>query len=184
MVCRSLLAEKFAPEGAVLGFGDGEVERLAEVVSVAGARRNQLINHAPVREAAYLAIVDEEVRFELAAADGRAVHLLVGVVAVHGEKLHAPLAAKLNRLIEQMPLAYRPENQAVSVALEHLQRGRGEGNLLADGGVFVFDNRAVEINCDGHLVFGAIGCDASCFAKQKMICFGPRGLLMGIPRGL
>ena len=165
----------------MLGFGGGEVERLAEVVGVALAVLDQLVDYAPVREAAHLAIVDEEVRFELAAADVRAVHLLVGVVAVHGEKLHAALTAKLDRLVQELSFAHRPKNQAVSVALEHLQRGRGEGNLLADRGVFVFDNRAVEINCDGHLVFGAIGCDASCFAKQKMICFGPRGLLMDIP---
>lgn len=135
----------------MLGFGGGEVERLAEVVGVALAVLDQLVDYAPVREAAHLTIVDKEVRLELAAADGRAVHLLVGVVAVHGEKLHASLTAKLDRFVQQFSLAHRPKNQAVSVALEHLQRRGGKGNLLADRGVFVLDNRTVEINCYGHL---------------------------------
>lgn len=135
----------------MLGLGGGEVERLAEIVGVALAVLDQLVDYAPVREAAHLAIVDEEVRLELAAADGRAVHLLVGVVAVHGEKLHASLTAKLDRLVQKFSLAHRPKNQAVSVALEHLQCRGGKGNLLADRGVFVFDNRTVEINCYGHV---------------------------------
>lgn len=177
-------AKKFAPEGTVLGFGGGEVERLAEVVGVALTVLDQLVDYAPVREAAHLAIVDEEVRLELAAADSRAVRLLVGVVAVHGEKLHAAFTAKLDCLVQEFSFAHRPKNQAVSVTLEHLQRRGGKGNLLANGGVFVLDNRTVEINCYGHLVFGAIGCNASRFAKQKMICFGPFNSLMGIPRGL
>lgn len=149
---RGLLAKHFAPEGAVLGFGGGEVERLAEVVGVALAILDQLVDHAPVRKTAHLTIVDEKICLELAAADSRAVRLLVGVVAVHGEKLHAALTAKLDRFVQEFSLAHRPENQAVSVALEHLQRRGGKGNLLADRGVFVLDNRTVEINCYGHLV--------------------------------
>lgn len=145
------LAKKFAPQGAFFGSGGGEVKRPAEVVGIARARRNQLVNHAPVGEAAHLAVVDEEVGLEFAAADGRAVHLLVGVVAVHGEKFHAALTAELNRLVEQMPLAYGPEYQAVSVALQHLQCGCGKGNLLANRRVFVFDDGPVEIDCYGHV---------------------------------
>ena len=145
-----LLAKQFAPEGAVLGFGGGEAERVAEVVGVALAVLDQFVDHAPVREAAHLAVVDEEIGLQLAAADGRAVLVLVGVVAVYGEKLHAALTAKLHRLLQKFTLAHGPEYQAVSVALEHLQRRRGKGDLLANRGVFMLDNRAVEINCYGH----------------------------------
>lgn len=144
------LAKKFAPKGAVFGFGGGEVERRAEVVGVARAGRDQLVDHAPIGQATHLAVVDKKIRLEFAAADRRAVHLLVGVVAVHGEKLHPALAAVLHGLLQQCPLAHRPKNQAVAVALEHLERGGGKGDLLADRGVFVLDDRAVEINCYGH----------------------------------
>ena len=134
----------------MLGFGGGEVERVAEVVGVALAVFDQLVDHTPVREAAHLAVVDEEVGLELAAADGCAILVLVGEVAVHGEKLHAALTAKLHRLLQKLTLAHGPKYQAVAVALEHLQRCGGKGNLLADRWVFMLDNRAVEINCNGH----------------------------------
>ena len=144
--------EEAVPEGAGLGFGGGVVGAdVAQVAVVAHSAVDKFVNHPPIRQAAHIAVVDEEVGLQLAAADGRAVLLLVGEVAVDGKKLHASFGAETNGIVQQFALTDRPQNQAVTLLLQPFQRGGCKGYFTPDFGVLMFDDRAVEIYCNYHL---------------------------------
>lgn len=140
------------PEGVGLGFGGGVVGAdRTQVAVVAHSAVDKLVNHPPIGQAAHVTVVDEEVGLQLAAADGRAVLLLVWEVAIDGKKLHTSLGAETNGIVQQFALADRPQNQPVTLLLQPFQRGSCKGNLTPDFGVLMFDDRAVEIYCNYHL---------------------------------
>lgn len=150
------------PEGAGLGFGGGVVGAdVAQVAVVAHSAVDKFVNHPPIRQAAHIAVVDEEVGLQLAAADGRAVLLLVGEVAINGKKLHASIGAETNGVVQQFALTDRPQNQAVTLLLQPFQGSGCKGYFTPDFGVLMFDDRAVEIYCNYHLS-GVIGEQLRC----------------------
>ena len=63
---------------------------------------------APVREAAYGAVVDEEVSVELAGADAGLVDFLAGIVAVDGEEFKAALCAEVDGFLQELAFASGP----------------------------------------------------------------------------
>ena len=113
---------------------------------------HHLVDSAPVGQTPYVAVVDEEVRFQLA-RERLVLPPLLRVVAVHGVELHAPLPAQLHRLVQQCTLPHAPQYQLVAVAYQHTQCLCGERQLPADGRVFVLHDSAVEVNCYNHFYF-------------------------------
>lgn len=111
-----------------------------------------LVNLSPVGQAGYASVVDEIVGFDLAAEVVVLVDLLLGVVAVHGPKLHAALAAPVDGLLQLVALAHRPEDELVAILDEHAQGLGGEGPLRPDGGVAVLHNGSVKVDGDGHVL--------------------------------
>ena len=71
------------------------------------------VDLTPVRQSADVAVVDEIVHFQFTREVVTLVEVVVGVVGVDGVKRHAALAAPLNRLIQQLPLTHRPQNELV-----------------------------------------------------------------------
>ena len=131
------------------GAGVGFVDEVTPFL----ATGDHAVDGAPVGEATDVAVVDEEVCLQLAGEVRVVVSGLLGVVAVGGVELHTTLTTPLEGLVEEFALATAPEDQAMTIGNEHLQRLNGEGALLADLGVFVLDDRSVEINCDDHEFF-------------------------------
>ena len=114
------------------------------------ATGDHTVDGTPVGEATDVAVVDEEVCLQLAGEVGIVVGGLLGVVAVGGVEFHATLTTPLEGLVEEFTLATAPEDQAMTIGNEHLEGLNGEGALLADLGVFILDDRSVEINCNDH----------------------------------
>ena len=111
------------------------------------------VDGTPVGEATDVAVVDEEVCLQLAGEVGIVVGGFLGVVAVGGIEFHTALTTPLEGLVEEFTLATAPEDQAMTIGNEHLEGLNGEGALLANLGVFVLDDRSVEINCNDHEFF-------------------------------
>ena len=72
---------------------------------------------APVRKAAYRAVVDEEVGVELAGTDACSIDFLSGIVAVDGEELDTALLAEVDGFLQELAFAGCPENECVSFGL-------------------------------------------------------------------
>lgn len=92
-------AKNPSPKPFLLLLGEG-----AEVLIVLApgpAVVDNLVDGAPVGEAADSAVVDEEVGVELAGADAGLVDFLAGVVAVDGEELKAALFAEVDSLLQE-----------------------------------------------------------------------------------
>ena len=111
-----------------------------------------LVDGAPVGEAADGAVVDEEVGVELAGADAGLIDFLAGVIAVDGEELKAAALAEVYGFLEKTAFAGGPQDERMSFGLYLLEGCDGEGEFLADMGITVFDDGAVEIYCDDHTV--------------------------------
>ena len=73
---------------------------------------------APVGEAAYGAVVDEEVGVELAGVDCRCVDFFAGIVGVDGEELEPPLGAEVERFQQENAFTRGPEDEAVAFGLD------------------------------------------------------------------
>jgi len=114
------------------------------------ATGDHAIDGTPVRETTYITVVDKEICLQLT----REVRVVVGgllrIVAIGGIELYASLTTPLKGLVQEFTLTTGPEHHAMAIGNEHLQRLNGEGALLADLGVFILDNRSVEINSDNH----------------------------------
>ena len=129
-------------------FGTGVV--FVEEVTPLLAMGDHSVDCAPIGETANVPVVDEEIGLEFAGEVGIVVGGLLGVVAVGGIEFHTALTTPLDGLVEELALATAPEDQAMTIGNEHLEGLNGEGALLADLGVFILDDRSVEINCDYH----------------------------------
>ena len=109
-----------------------------------------LVDGAPVGEAAYGAVVDEEVGVELAGADAGFVDFFSRVVAVDGEEFKAAFFAEVNGFLQELAFAGGPEDEPVAFFLKFFKRCYGEGKFLADVGITVLYDGTVEIYCYEH----------------------------------
>ena len=82
---------------------------------------DNLIDGAPVGEAAYGAVVDEEVGVELAGVDGRCVDFLAGVVGVDGEEFEAAFCAEVNGFLQEFAFTGGPKDEPVAFGLYALE---------------------------------------------------------------
>ena len=78
---------------------------------------DDLVDGAPVGEAADGAVVDEEVGVELAGADAGFVDFLAGVVAVDGEEFKPALCAEVYGFLQELAFAGGPEDEPVAFFL-------------------------------------------------------------------
>ena len=99
---------------------EGGERVIGEKFFVADAAGDHLVDDAPVGQAAYIAVVDEHIGLELAAADGALVDILIGVVAVDCKKVNSAFVTKLNCLLQQSTLAATPQNQSMTIVLKLL----------------------------------------------------------------
>lgn len=107
------------------------------------------IDSSPIGESTHVTVVDEEVGLDLAAiATASAVFLLE--VAIDGVEGDAALLAPFDGFVEEFVLTDAPENETMAFFGKAAEGRGGEGKFLANGGVTVFDDCAVEIYCDGH----------------------------------
>lgn len=130
---------------AVAGFVE-----LVAVLVVAPVVVHHLIDGAPVGEGTHIAVVNIHVGAYLSARGGEGGGLLVGVVGIDGIELEATPAAVVDSLLQQIALTDGPQDEQMVLGLQFFQRSDGKGNLLADLGIVVFDDRPVEIDCDNH----------------------------------
>ena len=121
------------------------------VLSPRPAIMNDLVNGAPVGEAAEGAVVDEEVGVELAGADAVFVDFFAWVVAVDGEEFEAAFFAEVYGFLQELAFTGGPEDERVSFRLYLLEGCYGEGEFLADVGITVLYDRTVEVYCYEHL---------------------------------
>ena len=128
------------------GTGVGFVEEVTPFLAMG----DHAVDGAPVGETSDVSVVDEEVGLQLAGEVGIVVGGLLGVVAIGGIELYTTLTAPLEGLVEKLALATGPEDDAMAVGNEHLQRLNGEGALLTDLRVAVLDDRTVKIYCNDH----------------------------------
>ena len=128
----------------VVGVGQDIVDDVVPLMVVL----DHPVDGAPVGEASQVAVVDEEIDLQLAGEMGVVVGGLLGVVTVDGIELEAAFTAPVDGLIQQWSFSYGPEDQAMAILSEHLQGVDGEGDLLANGGVFMGKDCTVEIYCD------------------------------------
>ena len=78
---------------------------------------DNLVDGAPVGEAAYGAVVDEEVGVELAGTDAGCINFLAGVIGIDGEEFEPPLGTEVNRLLQEVAFTGGPEDEAVAFGL-------------------------------------------------------------------
>ena len=120
-------------------------------ILIAQSLGHHLVDRAPVREAAEVAVVDENVRLQLAGEVVVPVSLLLRVVTVHRVELQATLTAEGQRLLQEPALTDRPKDQLMPIRLQFPQRLDGERKLTPDRRILVLDDRTVEIYRYYHL---------------------------------
>ena len=130
-----------------MGGGEGD---FVEELFVGDATGDHLVDDAPVGQAADIAVVDEHIGLKFAAADGALIDILVGIVAIDGEKVHSALVTILNCILQQTTLAATPQNQAMTIVLKLLQSCDSERDFLADRWIFVFHYRSIKIYGYNH----------------------------------
>ena len=135
------------PEALLLHW---EGAKVFVVLAPGPAAADHLADGAPVREAAYGAVVYEEVGVELAGADACLVHLFTRVVAVDCVELKAALCAEVNGLLEELAFTGGPQDQPVPFILKPFERCYGKGEFLADVGITVLNDGTVKIYCYEH----------------------------------
>lgn len=79
---------------------------------------DDFIDGTPFGEAAYGAVVDEEVGVELAGMDGRCVDFFAGVVGVDGEEFEASLGAEVYGFLQELAFTGGPEDETVAFGLD------------------------------------------------------------------
>lgn len=112
---------------------------------------NHRVDDSPVRDAANVAVVDEEVRLEFPAI-AWVIPFFFVVVPVDCIERDAALFAPFDSLVEEFPLAYAPKYQEMAFSNEFFQRGYRKGAFLSDGRVAVFHDCTIEINGNNHTV--------------------------------
>lgn len=127
------------------------------ILPPAPAIMNHLVDGTPVREATEGAVVDEEIGVELAGADAVLVDFLAGIVAVDGEEFQATFLAEVNGFLQEPAFTGGPEDEGVAFHLQLFKGWDGEGEFLADVRIAMFDDGAVEVYCDDHLVVCWVG---------------------------
>ena len=133
------------------GAGEGGLgEEVVDDIVPGVALLDHPIDGAPVGQASEVAVVDEQIGLGFAGEMGVVIGGLLGVVAVDGVELQAALAAPLDGVVQELALPDGPQDEEVAVLAQHLQGVDGEGELLADGGVLMGDDGAVEVDCDNH----------------------------------
>lgn len=113
---------------------------------------DHLVDHAPVWQAAKVAVIDEQVGLQLAWG-GRCVLAFVvflWMVAVDGVELQSTLAAPVNSILQEPAFADRPKDQGMMIRLKTLEGVYSERDLLPDLRVLVFHNGSVKIDCYYH----------------------------------
>lgn len=88
------------------------------VLAPGPAVADYFVDGAPFGEAAYGAVVDEEVGVELAGTDAGFVDFFARVVAVDGEEFNSAFAAEVYGFLEELAFAGSPEDEPVSVFLK------------------------------------------------------------------
>ena len=111
---------------------------------------DDLVDGTPVGKTAESTVVDEEVGVELAGTDAGFIDFFAGVVGVDGKEFEAALGTEFDSFIQQTAFAGCPQDECVSFRLYFLEGCYGEGEFLADLGILVFDDGAVEIYCYQH----------------------------------
>ena len=109
-----------------------------------------LVDGTPVWEAAYGAVVDEEVGVELAGTDAGFIDFFAGVVAVDGEEFESTFFAEVDGFLQELAFAGGPEDEPVSFFLKSFEGCYGEGEFLADVGITVLYDGTVKIYCYEH----------------------------------
>ncbi len=108
---------------------------------------NGVVDHAPVGEAAQVAVVDKKVGREFARCSGA---ILAGVVFVGRKEAEPPLGAIVQRFLKELSFAHRPQDEAVPFLLQADEGFDGKRDGFADGGVGMFYDGAVKIYCYNH----------------------------------
>ena len=108
---------------------------------------NVLIDNTPTREPTEVSVVDEEICVNLAA-------YVIGVAglfwirAIHCVRWDTLAFQEFHGLVQLCAVAVCPQDETVSIRLQHFQRFDGEGHGLANGWIPILDHGAVEVNCD------------------------------------
>ena len=125
-----LAAEETRPEatGLIVLFVEAEavpfaIEGLAHLYAV--------VDGAPVGQPTEAAVIEEEIRLELA-GEALARGIFLGEIAVDGVELYTTLTAPFDGLVEEGTFAYCPEDEAVTFACQHRKGLGGEGDLFDD----------------------------------------------------
>ena len=79
---------------------------------------DNLVDGAPVGEAADGAVVDEEVGVDLAGVDGGCIDFLAGVVGVDGEEFEAAFCAEVDGFLQELAFTGGPEDEPVAFGLD------------------------------------------------------------------
>ena len=108
------------------------------------------IDGAPIGQTTQIAIIDKHIDLKLARKVGIVIGGLLGIVAIDGIELQSTLTAPLYSLIEKLSLAYRPQDDAMTILAKHLQGIDGKGYLLAYLRVLMGYNSTVKIYCYKH----------------------------------
>ena len=119
-------------------------------VLIAQSLGHHLVDRAPVQEAAEVAVVDENVRLQLA---GEVVVPVSPPPGSHGSPRRTPARARAEgqRLLQEPALTDRPQDQLMPIRLQFPQRLDGERKLTPDRRILVLDDRTVEIYRYYHL---------------------------------
>ena len=125
-------------------------DSLVNELTPCGAMTDHLVDGAPIGETSNVAIVDEDISFELAAELIIVFECLFRVVTIDGIELDASFAAPVDGILEQLAFSYCPENQLVVVGNEHSQRLDSKRSLFAYRWIAVLHDGAVEIYCYNH----------------------------------
>ena len=104
----------------------------------------------PVGQAAQTAVVYEKIHTQLAGDAGVCEIGNGRSVAVHRVEIKPVIVAELDSILQKPAFTGCPEYQLVPFLLQFFQHVEGEGTLLANVRVAMFDNGSVEVNSNGH----------------------------------
>ena len=118
---------------------------------------NVLIDNTPTREPAEVSVVDEEVGVDLAAHIFRVAGLF-RIRAIDCIRWDTLAFQEFHGLIQFLTMAIGPQDDAVPVSLQHLQRLNRKWHGLADGWISVFHHGAVKIDCNEQALIHHLRC--------------------------
>ena len=126
-----------------------------QVFLVGNFLRDEVVDDAPVGQAAYVAVVNKQVGLYLVRMVV-ARQFVVLVVAVNGKEAHTALLTPFHGLVQSRTFSHGPEDEVVSIFNELLECGSGKGTLFPNLGIAVFHNRSIKIYGDIHLAITSI----------------------------